>query len=102
MIELFLKKQNKLKTAEKTQASIMKVLIKMFGTFYVDLFPNNIRTANTPNTEAKAIFNLFIWSLLTNRVEIGKLFWRMGQVREETKLNYNNNLTLFILLVATN
>ena len=27
-----------------------------------------------------ADLNLFIWSILTNRIEIAKLFWRKGEV----------------------
>lgn len=25
-------------------------------------------------------FNLFLWAVLTNRIEIAKIFWRLGKV----------------------
>jgi len=79
--------------------TIIELLNKIFGSFYTDLLPHFDDKESLVKCSS---LNLFIWCILTNRTQIGKIFWRIGTVyklefiydRKEINLNFS------ILLVA--
>ena len=56
---------------------IIELLNKIFGSFYTDLLPH---FDDKESLVKESILNLFIWCILTNRTQIGKIFWRIGTV----------------------
>ncbi len=59
-----------------TYDDIEAFLTDQFGTFDNFFFPEN----NEFGTKMDGILFLFFWSLLTYRIEIAKIFWRLGSV----------------------
>jgi hypothetical protein len=75
---IYLKQKGKLKSsgahdkAETINFKLVKeVLLKIFDVFEI------YEKDNAPD------LHLFIWALLTHRIEIAKIFWRLGTVWKE-------------------
>lgn len=56
-------------------SDIKNFMRKIFNFFDDDFIPTN-NTVEITDAE----MNLFLWAILSNRIEIAKIFWRLGKV----------------------
>jgi hypothetical protein len=55
-----------------------------FDEFDESIFPKDDPEPGTENNPViEPELNLFLWAVLSNRIEIAKIFWRLGKVRFE-------------------
>ena len=47
---------------------------------HFDGFDQTILSTTAKNQVLEPEFNLFLWAVLSNRIEIANLFWRLGKV----------------------
>jgi hypothetical protein len=87
-LHLYLVEKKKILNNQKfNRKAIVTLLEKIFISFYFESLPS----FDEEKTEKiDAVWNLFIWCILTNRNKMAKLFWRIG------KVFYDFNIILII------
>ena len=60
---------------------IKRYIKHLFSTYNPEKFlPDSFSKNNLNNNFPEPELNLFLWCILSNRIEIAKIFWRLGNV----------------------